>query len=173
MITISVFAVLGSALLVYLDSDGFKRRCYHTIPLAILGFFCGTVVGIILGTLISLAVPYKVSLSASYKLAALRTVDAVGTNFILGTGELQATATYRFMSINDNGSLTPGAVQADNLVQIVEDPALTKEGSLEIFEKGCDRASILYFFAACSRPQTTAKIFRVPPGTVVHSFNAG
>jgi hypothetical protein len=173
MITIFVCAVLGIALLIYLDSDGFKRRCYHTVPLGVLGFVCGAVVGMILATLLSLAVPYKVSLSANYKLTALRTVDAVGSNFILGTGELQATATYRFMSINDNGSLTPGSVQADNLVQIVEDPALTKEGSLEIFERGCDRASILYLFAACSRPQTSAKIFRVPPGTVVHSFSAG
>ncbi|MBX9568603.1 MAG: hypothetical protein K2X77_06885 [Candidatus Obscuribacterales bacterium] len=134
-----------------------------------LGALVGLMIGLAVGSIIGFAIEKVEDRRESITLVAMRGAEGHSGTFILGSGSIRNGHFYRFYVRNDDGSLTPGGLEADRLVRVIEDASLKDRGYWTTIVRVRNPNSVLFDWSV-GDVEIVAQEFRVPAGTVRQSF---
>lgn len=146
----------------------------NSAPSGFLGYFLGLLVwGALsilacipwfgLATFIGLAFPTNAIMESKTELAALRVKDGVEGHFFLGSGTVEGKQYYFYYLKNEDGSLTPAKVNADEDVKIYEEER--KDATLVKYNAEF-KNEIAYIIGVPTMQGKKSVEFHVPVGTV-------
>ena len=145
----------------------FIRR--HAVIGGIIGLFVSSFVA---GKFVRESIPLQEIAIGTINLAAMRSQEATAGTFLFGTGSVMQHKVYQFYVRHADGSVSPSQLEADETTRIMEDPSLKNEGTLTIYERQRDPNSKrnAWAIAQSQDKHITRRVFRVPVGTVLVSF---
>lgn len=140
---------------------------------ACLGLCFGIIAGLIVGGIIRKQIPMVETSSEQVSLAAIRSLDAPTGTFIWSSGDFSSRRTYMYYVRHADGSVSPGQMDADPKLRILEDAELKNEGTFTVYRRERDPTSPLIPWATLSGDDNriTKYVFRVPAGTVLQKFS--
>jgi hypothetical protein len=138
-----------------------------------VGTFLGGFVGMFLALIVGNWVPMHNVEYGPATLVAVNSSNGMTGTFVWGSGSVNSQTSYNFMKRNDDGSLTPGQIPANDYVRIIEDKDLKDVGYWMSTYREVDTSSALYNWslAAEDRNKLVKQELRVPAGTVVQGFS--
>jgi len=147
-----------------------KKRTVHAVTYTLAALDLGFIVAF---ATIPRLMPMHVVDYGPVRLVAMRSSDGLNGAFIWGSGSFTTRTFYHFFMRNDDGSMTPGGIEASSIVHIVEDPGLMSEGSWTTHKLEMDLSSPLANWCICHNTYAAiaSQEFHVPVGTVLHNFS--
>ena len=138
-----------------------------------VGGFLGAIVGMFAALIAANWVPTHNVLYGPATLVAVNSSSGTSGAFVWGTGSVSSQVYYNFMQRNDDGSLTPGQIPADQYVRIIEDKDLKDVGYWQSTFNEVDPMAPMYKWTLGSsvRNHLVKQELRVPAGTVVQGFS--
>lgn len=170
MYTLVISTIVGGLLALYCyKEDDWVSRTFFCFLWSFGGFLFGALIAIFICDL----APKKEVVYGPIPLVSMQTVDGVSGAFILGTGDIQSGAFFRFLVRNKDGSLSPYSVTADTRVRLVEDPQLKEIGYWTSTFLEIDPNSCLYSWAIGNGDHRKLLVheFRVPTGTIIQKLS--
>jgi hypothetical protein len=150
-----------------------RNKLAHHTTASIYGLVIGAMVGCVAALVIGSFAPRHDVVYGPATLVSLGTSNGVKGTFIWGSGGIGSDMQYHFYFLNDDGSVTPRQVEADDYVRITEDKTLKDVGYWSNTFSERDPSSPLYHWAfGGNNPVLVNQLFRVPVGTVEHRFAA-
>lgn len=171
MIPLIVLKLSGFAFLRRNDRQTKKEREDSIgLTLAIIGpvlLMAGFVCQIVTENLCNDAV-----IEQSTPLAAVSNSDQLKGSFILGSGSFSNEKVYNYYTVNENGSVSPGYINATPDVSILQDSELKDKGFITVYKTGPSARNLYYLKLLGLPPVYTYKRteLRVPVGTVRFLF---
>lgn len=165
--------VLAAALGALIHVRYRRRLPLHKRIALYMGLAAASVLGgHVTGCLIGAVAPWRYELVSSIPLAALRTAEGPAGTFVLGSGRIDQEMTYVVYVRNDDGSVTPHRIKANQSVKIFQDPQLVNQGFWKSFRRVVDKDWWLRGFALC-KPTSQDYLIHlvVPNGAVVEQFS--
>lgn len=140
------------------------------------GGLLGALLGILLGFIIALAVgctlPRVNMSSGPFTLVSMKTENGISGAFVIGTGNLHSRASYQMLLRNEDGSMTPYSVTADDKVRLIEDSSLKDKGLWIVTYNRPNPASLIcnWVLFLSNSTQIVSHEIRVPTGSIIQNF---
>lgn len=171
LITLAVIiGILGSVVLNQLRKKARSFPLGLTLVFSLVALVIG---GIVTQEILHHFVPTKL-ISKEYKLSAMRTSSGTYGSFAMGTGTTNSFTKFSLYVVNDDGSVSPLDIAADDRVKIFEDSSLKDTGYLTHTVKKYDYSTPIanWVWQRPNWEELVTEHLRVPAGTLLHTFSA-
>ena len=170
MYTMLILAVVGAVVggvLFYIFAEDRSFFCGAVF----LGAIIGLVVGAFAALIIADWVPTKETTQVR-TLSSIHSSTALEGTFIFGTGSVSSPVIYRFLVVNEDGSLTPQEIYGSDVLHFVEDPQLVDKGFWKTTVRSKNSSVPLAKWAILGDNEEVLvrEEFDVPAHSVVHDF---
>jgi uncharacterized membrane protein YeaQ/YmgE (transglycosylase-associated protein family) len=170
MYTMLILAIVGAVVGSVLYCKFGEDRSFFC-GAAFLGAIIGLVVGAFAALIIADWVPTKETTQVR-TLSSIHSSTALEGTFVFGTGSVSSPVIYRFLVVNEDGSLTPQEIYGGDVLHFVEDPQLVGKGFWITTVRNKDASVPIAKWAIVGENEEVVvrEEFRVPAHSVVHDF---